>query len=60
MVDALQNIPYLRSGLVEQGAVGVVDVAATVRLGVQKLAADLELPRDSPEVMFQVHDHGRS
>ena len=55
MVDALENVAHGLAALVEVDTVGVVDMAAAVRGGVQKIAGDFEMPRHGADVMFQIH-----
>lgn len=52
VVDALQNISRYRPGLIENGAIRVIDMSAAIRFGTPKLTVDLKMPRHVPDVMF--------
>jgi len=52
MVNALKNVTNATGVLVENHAIGVIDVAAAVRLGAEKGAGDLKLARYGAHVMF--------
>jgi hypothetical protein len=45
VIDALKNITSLRSGLIEDGAVGVIDMTTAVRFSAQELAEYFQLFR---------------
>jgi hypothetical protein len=50
-IDALENVPHAQhSGLVEAGAVGVVDVARAIRESVNEVRADVEHGGNFPEI----------
>jgi hypothetical protein len=54
MVDPLQDVSDGRASLVEDGAIGVVNVTAAVRADTEELAVDLELARHCAHIMFQL------
>ena len=53
-VNPLQDVSDERATLVEDGAIGVVNMTAAVRAGIEELPVDLELPRDRAQVVAQV------
>jgi hypothetical protein len=55
VVDALEDVAHRRAGLIKDGAVSVVDVAAAVRRGFLKSTVDLEVAGDQPDVVFEFH-----
>src|SRR5262245_21859189 len=51
MIDALQNVANLGSGLVKHNRVGVIDVARPVRFRSQILSVEGELSCDPAEIV---------
>jgi hypothetical protein len=60
VVNPLQNAAMRRASLTEECQVRIVDVAAAVRLGLKKIAADFKLARRGGDVSSLSHDQSLS
>jgi hypothetical protein len=60
LIDALQDGPRLHTGLMKEGAIRVVDMAAAIRSSAEKLATDFKLTRHRADVGPVAHDQSLS
>jgi hypothetical protein len=57
MIDALNNVADARAALIENRAIGVIDVTAAIRIRSKKFATQGELRRHGAEVVSQIRVH---
>jgi len=57
MINSLKNVANTRSCLIENNAMGVIDVTAAVGFGAQKHALDLKIPRHRADIVGWVGAH---
>src|SRR5580692_11203984 len=55
VIDALKNVADVGAALFNHHAVSVIDMAAAVRCGADKISRDLKLTRHGADIVLQVH-----